>query len=395
MNIQDPAAPTTTFDSSRRQISRGRMLTVVGLTVVASAVVLGGLYTYKTTRDAAALARIRSNVPAPLAVTYEVVTPASIPQALTAVGTLAAINRVVVSAEVGGQVTNIAFEPGTAVTKGQLLAQLNDASERADLAALTAQLQLARTSLGRSKDLQQSGAGARAQLDQNQSQFEVVTANIARAEAAIAKKAIRAPFSGIIGIHQIDPGQYLSPGQGIAVLTDTTQLHVNFSVPEHARGQIYVGQKLSMRVDAFPDEKFDAVVMAIEPEVDELSRAFKVQAIADNADAKLMSGMFADLQVELPPLQAGLTVPETAVTYSTSGDSVFVANAGEEDSNGLSAHVVQIKSGTRLDGRIVVLEGLKAGDRVLTSGQIKLFEGARITLKDESTLVQPTDLTKH
>lgn len=370
------------------------MLTVVGLTVVVAAVVLGGLYTYKTTRDAAALARIRSNVPAPLAVTYEVLQPASIPQALTAVGTLAAINRVVVSAEVGGQVTGIFFEPGTAVTKGQLLAQLNDASERAELASLNAQLQLARTALARSKDLQQTGAAARAQLEQNQSQFDVVSANIARAEAGIAKKAIRAPFDGIIGIHQIDPGQYLSPGQGIAVLADTSQLHVNFAIPEHARAQIFVGQKLSMTVDAFAREPFEARVIAIEPEVDEFSRAFKVQAITDNPDGRLMSGMFADLKVELPPLEAGLTVPETAITYSTSGDSVYLATEGE-DTTGLVAHVVQIKSGARLNGRVVATDGLKAGDRVLTSGQIKLFEGARITLKEEGLLVQPTDLTKH
>jgi multidrug efflux system membrane fusion protein len=395
MNFQElssatllPAGPLVAAGRRRRVVA-----TVAGIAIA----VLAALVAFQAARDAGARARQAANRPATLAVSYETVAPRSLPQGLTAVGSLAAINRATLSVEAGGTVTRIAFAPGAHVKEGELLVQLNDASERADLASLRAQERYAQSGLGRTRTLTQSGASSRAQLDQTQSQAEVAVAGIARAEAAIAKKALRAPFEGDVGLNLVDPGEYVTPGTPVVQLTDKSRLYLHFTLPEQMRPRLALDQAVSFAVDAYPGVPFQARIAVIDPEVDDSTRAIRLHAIADNTDGRLMPGMYASVRVDLGAAPDVLTVPETAVSYSLAGNALFIAVPGDPGADGnptLKAKKVAVRTGAAVEGRVPVLSGVKAGDRVVTSGQTKLFDGSPIALKADTPLVPPADLPR-
>jgi multidrug efflux system membrane fusion protein len=381
MNFQErtptsiSAPPPAVSPEQRRRVMR---LTAIGVVAV-----LALLIAFNLVREhfkAAALAAFK--LP-PIPVLTEVIAPSSLPQYLTATGSITAVHQVTITPEVEGRVTQIAFEAGSTVKRGDVLIQLNDAPEQADLAAMRAQQKLAQLALDRQRRLLQSGFVAQAQLDQAQTQYDAATANIAKVSAVIAQKRIRAPFDGVLGMRWVEVGQYLAAGASITTLTQLSPLYINFTMPEQALPSLAVGQTVSITVDAFPGRTFPGRVVVIDPQIMTDTRTVRVQAEADNAEHLLASGMFAKVSVDLPAKPGVLTVPETAVDYSLYGSSVYVIRE-DKDKPGrpLSAARVPIEIGERANNRVAVLNGLKAGDRVVTTGQIRLFEGAAVTLSD-------------
>ncbi len=390
MNFQDSVSVGTVRTAPRTVSATKRRAVIITVGVIALAL-LGGLFAFQTVRESMARARLAANRPAPLSVTSEVTTPHALPEVLSAVGSLAAITRATLSVEAGGSVTRIAFTPGAHVKKGDLLVQLNDTAEQADLANFRAQQRLAEFALTRSKQLTQSGNATRAQLDQTQSQYDVATAGIARAQAAIAKKALRAPFEGDLGLNLVDVGEFVNPGTPVAQLSDKSRLYLHFTLPEQSRPSIALDQAVAFSVDAFPDRKFNAKIAVIDPEVDETTRTIPVHAIAENTDGTIMPGMSASVHVDTGEKPNVLTVPEIAIAYSLAGNTVFLVaeDKGPDGKPVLKAKKTAVRTGTSMDGRVVVLKGLKAGDRVITSGQVKLFDGSPITLREEAPAEAP------
>lgn len=399
MNYQDPlsaaAAATSVAADVRPPVPPARVRRAFVVTALILAAVLGALWGFNAFRQNMMQQFFANNRPPPLAVNTEIAVPEDFPRTFTAIGTVSAINWVTMAPEVAGRVTAFSFVPGGEVKAGEVLVQLNDEPERAELASTRAQLRLADVALKRARELGTRGAAAQAQVDAAQSQYDVAAANIARLEALIAQKAIRAPFDGVLGVRRVEAGQYLKAGDPTVTLTNVDNLFVEFTLPEQARPELALEQRVALKVDAYPDRAFDAVIAVIDPQIDPATRTIKLQAVITNNERLLMPGMFANLEVKLPPAQGVITVPETALDYSLYGNTVYVAHEGPPGADGkptLTAKRVAVALGERHDGRVAVTSGLNAGDRVITTGLIKLFDGSQILLNDTPTLVKPAEI---
>lgn len=390
MNFQNPSPQLQERLRAIVGPERSRRTTLIAAAILLA--VMAALYAFTLVREHMVKAYLAANKPPPVSVTYEAVTTIALPQFLTAVGSIIAVHQVAIAPEVSGSVTRILFAPGTAVKKGDVLVQLNDAPEQGDLSAMRAQQRLAQVALDRQKRLIESGFVSRSQLDQAQSQFDAAAGNIARIQALIAQKQIRAPFDGVLSVRQAEVGQYLNAGTTVTWITQTSPLYVNFTLPEQMQPHLSVGQDVNFTVDAYPDRTFMARISVIDPQITMTTRTVKIQAITENADHVLASGMFANVQVVMPPKANTLTVPETAIDYTIGGQSVFVV---AEDTNPdthttvLKAHRVPIEAGERQGNRVAVT-GLKSGDRVVTAGQIRLFDGATVVLGGQSLPAGPS-----
>jgi multidrug efflux system membrane fusion protein len=377
-------------------------LIVMGVLLV---VVFGGFYAWQRTRETMTAQFFATMKPPPVPVVAVPATAQAVPQMFAGIGSLAAVHQVTVAPEIGGRVTKIFFEAGATVHAGDPLVQLNDEPERGDLANFQAQARLSQINLVRAKELAARGNGPQVNVDTNQSQLDQANAEIAKTQGLIAQKLIRAPFGGILGIRQIELGQYLTPGAAVVSLTDLDTLYVNFTLPEQNRGRLTVGQDVVIVVDAYERRKFPAQVTTIEPQVGTDTRTIKLQATLANPEHLLMPGMYAHVHVLLPSLPDVVTVPETAVEFTLYGDSVFVVTedtaapppapaggqaAGPAPSGpALKVKRTFVKTGDHFDNKVAILDGLKPGDRVATSGQIKLSDGAAVTLTNSDALATP------
>jgi multidrug efflux system membrane fusion protein len=373
--------------------SRGKVAFRFVLMALVLTLVGGGLYGFDQFRKGMIAKFFAGNVPPPAAVSAEVAVSEAMPRMLDGIGTVAAVHQVTVAPEVGGRVTAIFFEAGATVSAGAPLVQLNDGPDRADLAADHAQATFAQLTLDRSKTLAAKKFGTQEAVDQGQSQLDAAKAAIARAEAVIAQKLVRAPFAGQLGVRQVEVGQYLAAGTAVVTLTDLEQLYVNFTLPEQARSVLSVGQSVQFKADAFADRTFSATVSTVEPQVDSGTRTIKVQASLRNPGHLLLPGMFAKVQVVLPSQSNVVTIPETAVDYTAYGELVYlVRDAGADAKGQPSLKAVQsfVKTGSHHDGKVAILEGVVAGDRVVSAGQVKLHNGAAVVLANDTALIKPT-----
>jgi multidrug efflux system membrane fusion protein len=328
----------------------------------------------------------------PAVVSESVATKLTVPNYLQGIGTLQAVHQVTVSPEVAGRVTQIMFEPGATVQAGDPLIQLFDKPDRGDLATYEAQAKLATLNLNRARALIRREFETQVNVDLQQSNLDIANANIAKTQAVISQKLVRAPFSGQLGLRQVDLGQYLTAGAPVVTLTDLDTLWVNFTLPEQTRSKLAIGQDVNVSADAYPSRAFKAKVTSIELQVSADTRNIKVQATLDNPEHLLLPGMFANAQVVLAPTPDVLTLPETAVDYSLYGDAVYLIQEGEKDKDGKPTLTVTrtfVKTGQRQDGKVAILEGLRAGDRVASSGQIKLYSGGRVVVNTEDSLAPP------
>jgi membrane fusion protein (multidrug efflux system) len=314
---------------------------------------------------------------------------------ITAVATLVAVKGVAVSNEAPGVVTRLHFESGASVRQGQLLVELDSDVERAQLASIRARQKLAALSLERSRRLVDAGAIAPAQLDADQSSFGSVSADAKSLQAQIGRKMVRAPFSGRLGIRAVNLGQYLAPGTPVTVLESAESLYVDFTLPQQYLGRITLGT-LVRALDAGEKPVADGTITAIDPAVDAVTRTFKVRASIPNQDGRLRSGMFVSARAVLPDRAKVIAVPVTAVIHAAYGDSVFcvenrqgptgAALAGPDGKPLRVARQQFVKLGETRGDFVSVLDGLRPGQAVVTSGAFKLRNGSPVVVNQDVVL---------
>ncbi|MDA9410833.1 MULTISPECIES: efflux RND transporter periplasmic adaptor subunit [unclassified Bradyrhizobium] len=348
-------------------------------------VLVGGLVWFNYFRGQMIKQFFANNKPPPTMVSAAEAKSEVVPNLLTAVGGLAAVHQVDVTADVNGRVTEIKFEPGAHVEAGTPLVQLFDAPEQGDLANYKAQATVAQLSLDRAKQLASRQFGPQATVDQAQAAYDQAMAGIAKTEALISQKLVRAPFSGELGVRKVEVGQYLTAGTAIVSLTDLSELWANFTVTEKDSGNLKVGQPVRLKVDAYPGRTFDGKITTIEPQIAADTRNIRVQATIANPEKILKPGMFVTTTVVLPDKPAVITVPETAVDYTLYGDSVFMITEkqGEDGKTTLSAVRTFVQTGNRVNGRVEIIKGVKAGDKVVAVGQLKLQSGAAVAISTD------------
>lgn len=370
--------------SKKRPIKMLRWSIIVGLGLV---LIVGAFVGFEAFRAKMIKQFFAGNKPPPVAVNVVEAKSEVIPNLLTAVGDLAAVHQVNVTSDVNGRITNILFTSGSSVKAGTPLVQLFDGPEQGDLANYKAQSTMAELSLDRAKQLAARQFGAQVTVDQAQSQYDQAQAGIAKTQALISQKLVRAPFDGELGVRKVEVGQYLTAGTQIVSLTDLSNLFLNFTVTEKDSGTLKVGQTVRIKVDAFPDRAFEGKITTIEPQISTDTRNIRVQATIANPEKILKPGMFASTTVVLPDKPPVITVPETAVDYTLYGDSVFLIEEkkAEDGKTGLVATRTFVQTGNRIDGRAEILKGLKVGDRVVALGQLKLQSGAAVTISTNPT----------
>ena len=315
---------------------------------------------------------------------------------LPTVGTLKALQGVNLSLEIAGTVKDLMFESGQKVKAGHPLLQLDSAVESALLETAQADLGLAQLDFGRGSQLVDSRAISKGEFDRLSAQLQKNKATVNQLKASLAKKRILAPFSGTIGIRQVDVGDYLASGTMIATLQDLSSLYVDFFLPEQSVPKIALGQPVQVIVSAYPSENFAGTISAINPKVENSTRNILVRATLANPDGKLLPGMFASLQVLLPDPQPHIVVPESAITYTLYGNSLYVVGqkkaedgSVEKDDQGQPVLIAErrfIETGERRDGWVMINKGVQTGEQVVTAGQLKLDNGAHIAISDDKTL---------
>lgn len=300
---------------------------------------------------------------------------------LPSVGTITPTRGVVISSELAGVIREIHFDSGHVVAANDLLVQFDVEVDLAEAEALKAENELAVTTRDRLKRVVASNLGSRADLDEAQAQVDSSRARMAAKQAVIAKKAVRAPFDGELGIRRINPGQYLAAGDPIIELVDLDPIYAEFTLPERYLSEISVQQDVIVRVAAWPDQEFPGKISAISPNIQRSSRSVQIRAILDNPDRRLHPGMFADVHTVLPEKSAVLTLPERAITYNPYGNSVFVVS---KEQGATIVHRAQVTTGNVTDGRVEILSGLEPGMEVVTDGHNKLRNGQPITIDNSS-----------
>jgi membrane fusion protein (multidrug efflux system) len=302
---------------------------------------------------------------------------------VSAVGSLRAIQGVDVSSEVPGTVASISFESGHRVAEGDPLVHLDATAEKAERRSLEAQLELARLDYERAKGLQRKTALSQAQLDRAKSVLDSLAAQAEEQEALIAKKTVRAPFAGELGIRQVNLGEYVSAGTAIVTLQALDPIHADFTLPERYLRDLTVGQTVEVEVAAYPEELFIGSVTAISPRVEKSTRTVILQARLENPDRRLRPGMFARVALLIRGIESVLTLPRSAISFFPYGNSVFVIEADGED---LIVERRQVTTGRIRAGRVEIVAGLEPGQRVVSAGQLKLRNGQRVRINNSVEL---------
>ncbi|MBL0843598.1 efflux RND transporter periplasmic adaptor subunit [Pseudomonas mediterranea] len=317
---------------------------------------------------------------------------------LPTVGSLKALQGVDLSLEIAGTVQKVLFQSGQKVKAGQPLLQLDSEVESALLETAEADLGLSQLDFGRGRQLVGSQAISKGEFDRLSAQLKKNQATVNQLKASLDKKRIVAPFSGTIGIRQVDVGDYLASGTVIATLQDLSSLYVDFYVPEQTVPRLAVAQAVNVSVSAYPGQTFVGAISAINPKVEDSTRNVLVRATLANPDGKLLPGMFTNLQVILPDVAAGIVVPESAVTYTLYGNSMYVVTQKkaadgnvEKDDKGQPVLIAErrfVETGERRDGLVLVTKGVQSGEQVVIAGQIRLDNGTHIAISDDKTLTE-------
>ncbi len=311
---------------------------------------------------------------------------------LNAIGSLRAYRGVDVTTEVAGLVRSVQIKSGMPVKAGDLLVQINIDADVAQLHSLEAAAELAATVLKRDQAQLDAEAIAQAQVDADRADLKSKQAQVAGQQATIDKKTIRAPFSGRLGITTVNPGQYLNTGDKIVSLQQIDPMYADFTVPQQQLAGLTVGQKVTVTTDAYPGQTFTGRVSAIDPRIDVSTRNVSVEATIENHKGLLVSGMFARADVDSGDKQQYLTLPQTSITYNPYGATVFVAETSDDkDASGkpvTKAQQVFVTTGPKRGDQVAVLTGLKPGQMVVTSGQLKLKSGSALRIDNS---VQPAN----
>jgi membrane fusion protein (multidrug efflux system) len=354
------------------------------LTLVAVAAVIGGLGFVKFRQVEAAIAQGASFQIPPTAVTTVVARRETWPSTLTVIGTAAAIQGVTVGADLPGTIDKIHFESGQWVREGDILVELDTRQERAQLANLEAQRDLARINYDRAQQLVKAGVISRSDYDNATAQQKATEAQVGDIRAAIARKTIRAPFSGVLGIRQVSLGQYLAAGQAIVSLQSLNPIYVNFGVPQQDTPRVLPGHVLRVSSSDIPGVAFTGRIMALDSVINEQTRNIQVQAILTNKENKLRPGMFVQVELPLGQPRQVVPLPASAINYAPYGDSVFVVTEMKDPKGntyrGVRQQVVRI-DGSRGD-QVAVVAGVNPGDEVVSAGVFRLRNGAPVQVNN-------------
>jgi membrane fusion protein, multidrug efflux system len=357
------------------------MVALLGLIVV-----LGGLAGIKSLQIKQMIANGKNFASPPEVVTTAVVQKDSWEILLTAVGSLEAVQGVEVTAELPGKVVHIAFEPGARVQTGDLLVQQDTSVESAQLRSSEAAVALARINLERARELLVSKTVSQANLDNAEAQFKQAEAQADNFRALIAKKTIRAPFPGRLGIRNVNLGQIIKEGQVLVSLQTLNPIYVNFLLPQQRLAQVAPGLTVRLTTDAYPDQVISGKITVINPEVDAATRNIRIQATVTNADERLRPGMFATVAVVLPNQNEVLTIPATSVLAAPYGDSVFVVEEKKNDSNApasMSLRQQFVRIGEKRGDFVSVISGIKAGETLVSTGVFKLRNGQAVVVDNK------------
>lgn len=331
-----------------------------------------------------------SFAPPPEAVTSVVAKREFWPATMSVIGTMEAVQGVTISADLPGTVAKIGFDSGQAIKKGDVIVELDTRQERAQLAALEAQRDLAKINYGRMEQLVKEGVISKAEYDQATAQQRQTEANVAEIKATIERKTIRAPFNGVLGIRKVNLGQYLAAGNPIVALQALNPIYVNFGVPQQAANQVQVGRNLHVSSQDLAGMSFTGRVSALDSIVDETTRNLQVQATLPNPQGKLKPGMFVQVELGYGKNREAVTLPASAISYAPYGDSVFIITDLKDPKGqtyrGVRQQFVKV-DGSRGD-QVAVVSGVNAGDEVVTSGVFKLRNGAAVKVNNK---VQPGD----
>ena len=326
------------------------------------------------------------------AVTVSVVTAATEewqPQ-ISAVGTLRAARGVDISSEVAGIVQNVNCKSGDNVKAGQTILQLNADSDIAQLQTLSAARDLSQSVYERNKKQFIAQAVSKASLDADAADLKVKQAQVAQQEALLRKKTISAPFAGRLGIFSVNPGQYLNPGDKIVTLQALDSIYVDFYLPQQELSRVASGQAVAAVTDTYPDKKFNGRISAISPKVDLQTRNVQIEALIANPRHELLPGMYATIKIQAGKSNRYLTLSRTAVTFNPYGETVYIVEEKGKTKDGKPALFVRqtfVTLGSSRGDQVAILKGVKEGERVVTSGQLKLKSGSQIVINNQ---VQPS-----
>jgi membrane fusion protein, multidrug efflux system len=322
--------------------------------------------------------------PPPEAVTTVVAGQAEWPVTLSAIGTMAAVQGVTVSADLPGTVDRIFFDSGRAVRAGDVLAYLDTRQEQAQLAAIEARRELAQTTFERVQELLKEKVISKAEFDRATADLHQTEAQLGEIRAMIQRKTIRAPFSGVLGLRQVNLGQYLAGGDPLVSLQSLDPIYVNFGVPQQSAGQIPVGRAVKVTTTGGPGGQWTGRVTALDSMVDEATRNIRVQATLANPGGLLRPGMFVQAEVVLGPSQTIVALPASAINYAPYGDSVFVVTElkGEDGQTYRGVRQQLVKVGPSRGDQVAILSGVKPGEEVATSGLFKLRNGAAVQINN-------------
>lgn len=357
------------------------------IAIVLLAIVVGGILGFNIFRENA-INQFFANMPvAASPVSTVEVAPITWTPGIQAIGTVGASRGVDLSVETTGIVKAIQFEANQRVEQGDLLVQLDNTQQQADLAAQRAQAALDVQNLVRAQELQKRGVGSETTVEQAQAAASASAAQVEKLEAVLEQKRLVAPFAGTLGIPRIDIGQYVAPGTTVATLQNLDVLRADFSIPEQSLSLVQIGQPVRFGVTEV-DMPFNGKIVGIEPKVDAATRLVLIRAEISNPDGMLAPGQFVQVRVQLPEENNVIAVPQTAVVTSLYGDYVYVVRPAEggEANESLVARQIFVKPGRRSDGRIEIIEGLSRGDVVVTAGQNRLNNGSPVVIDNT---VQP------
>ncbi|WP_442799785.1 efflux RND transporter periplasmic adaptor subunit [Pseudomonas sp. Au-Pse12] len=374
-----PAHPGAAPQAPRKRRLLRPMLIMLGVVLLIVAVIGGVKFAQISKLIAQAKVPLPAAVVTAIKAQYEEWQPN-----VSAVGSMKTVRGVDVTTEVGGIVRSLGFKPGQEVAAGDLLVQLNADSDIAQLHALEATAALAGTVLKRDRAQLKVNAVSQAQVEADEADLKAKLAAAEQQRALVAKKSIRAPFAGRIGLTAVNPGQYLNPGDKIANLQTFDPIYIDFNVPQAQVQQVALGQSVTVSADGLPKQTFTGRVSSIDTQFDPATRNVTVEATIDNPKRSLVPGMFARAVVASGGTQRYLTLPQTSVTYNPYGTTVFIAVQKNNDQGEavLSAQQTFIETGPKRGDQVAVLSGVKEGDLVITSGQMKLKNGSPVKIDD-------------
>jgi len=361
------------------------MIKKIILAVVAIVLVLAVLAGVKAKQIGVLIAFGKSFVPPPETVSTAVAKEEKWQESIPAVGSISAVQGVRLTAEIPGTVMEIKFESGGVVAKGDLLLRLDVSTEEAQLRALDAQVEWAQTNLARFKSLRTENTVSQSEFDQADTDLKQKQANADAVRAAIAKKVIRAPFAGKLGIRQINVGEYLEAGKFIVSLQSLAPVYADFSLPQQELARLKTGLGVRVTTDTYPGKQFLGTLTAINPDLDTATRSVRLQGTCANEEQLLRPGMFARIEVLLPDEHPVLAIPATSVLSAPYGDSVYVLQPSTNSTGGLTVRQQFIRTGRARGDFVSVETGLKPGDRVVTSGIFKLRNGMNVVENNNLT----------